>query len=157
LAQKFLTFTKPKKNFSSLSSEMAREANGHELLVCDIRSKPESKARDKLLENALRFRYHDFKCKDADVVNEKRTLAKEAKEAGFEDIAEKALKSVYEDQPTQADADEFERETGIKLTKRGEGNRDVKLIDIEHLDMSQLFDKFKQMQKKNEKPHIEEA
>jgi hypothetical protein len=109
------------------------------------------------LENALRFRYHDFKCKDADVVNEKRTLAKEAKEAGFEDIAEKALKSVYEDQPTQADADEFERETGIKLTKRGEGNRDVKLIDIEHLDMSQLFDKFKQMQKKNEKPHIEEA
>ena len=70
-------------------------------LVEDLLRKPRNSLRDELVKNALAGRYHDFK---TTLAAPKVQLVADCQRFGYDDIARKAMRGDYDDEPDAADA-----------------------------------------------------
>lgn len=71
-------------------------------LVEDLLRKPENSLRDELIKNALAGRYHDYK---TTLEGPKVALVEDCRRYGYDDIARKAMRGEYDDEPDAADAE----------------------------------------------------
>jgi hypothetical protein len=82
-------------------------------LVEDLRKKPRSLKQSLIMSLAAAGHYHDF---DTKLEAPKMQLAKDLREAGFEDLALMAINGAYDDEyPTPEQAEELRKEFGAEL------------------------------------------
>jgi hypothetical protein len=79
-------------------------------LVADLREKPPSETRDRLIAEALAGRFHDY---DSDEVCGKVVANAELLAAGFDDLARKVVDGAYDDErPTVEQEEEMRQQLG---------------------------------------------
>jgi hypothetical protein len=69
------------------------DSEGKDLLIKELETKPKSDVRDEIIHNAQRGRYSDS-CDFYDLPS--HTLAEHLKQAGFLDMAKKAIHGAYD-------------------------------------------------------------
>ena len=91
------------------------EPKGTDKLIYDLGRKPPNALRDELLRWAREGRYHDFK---SSIPFPKIELVQDLTQYGYDDLARKAKRGEYDDEPGDwQPPDEVKRELGIKTGK----------------------------------------
>ena len=112
-------------------------------LVEDLQNKPRSLARDALIERAKAGFYHDF---ESDQATPKLQLHRDLKKAGFHNLAEKAKRGVYDDDPTEKqiqDAlDALEMDAKGRQQVRRRSIRELVALDIKEASVYVIKEQF---------------
>lgn len=66
------------------------------VLIADLEKKPQSAARDKIIEKAKTYHYDDFKCFAMEDICPKITLVRHLTQAGFHDLAYNTKEGKYD-------------------------------------------------------------
>ncbi len=82
-------------------------------LVRDLGTKPQSAARDQLMQRAAMGYYHDF---ESELETPKVQLYRDLKGAGFDDLAEKVKEGGYDHEPpTLEQQEQMRRDVGAEF------------------------------------------